>query len=35
MRLWGLIKEAQVMDPIFRIMPFKGEDGDCINQPED
>jgi hypothetical protein len=35
MRLRELIKEAQVMDPSFHIMPLEGEGGDCINQPED
>jgi hypothetical protein len=35
MRLRELSKEAQVMDPSFRIMPLEGKGGDCINQPED
>jgi hypothetical protein len=35
MRLREFVKEAQVMDPIFRIMPLEGEGGNCINQPED
>jgi hypothetical protein len=35
MRLRELIKEAQVMDPIFLIMPLEGEGGDFMNQPED
>jgi hypothetical protein len=35
MRLREFIKEVQVMDPSFRIMPLEGEVGDCINQPED
>jgi hypothetical protein len=35
MRLREFIKEAQVMDPSFRIMPLEGDGGDCINQPED
>jgi hypothetical protein len=35
MRLRELIKEAQVMDPSFRIMPLEWEGGDCINKPED
>jgi hypothetical protein len=35
MLLREFIKEAQVMDPIFQIMPLEGEGGDCINQPKD
>jgi hypothetical protein len=35
MQLREFIKEAQVMDPSFRIMQLEGEGGDCINQPED
>jgi hypothetical protein len=35
MVLQEFIKEAQVMDPSFRIMPLEGDGGDCINQPED
>jgi hypothetical protein len=35
MRLREFIKEAQVIDPSFRIMPLEWEGGDCINQPED
>jgi hypothetical protein len=34
-RLRESIKEAQVMDPSFQIMPLEREGGDCINQPED
>jgi hypothetical protein len=34
-RLREFIKESQVMDPSFRIMPLEREGGDCINQPED
>jgi hypothetical protein len=35
MRLREFIKEAQVIDLGFIIMPLEGEGGDCINQPED
>jgi hypothetical protein len=35
MRLREFIKEAQVMDPSFCIMPLEGEGGYCINQSED
>jgi hypothetical protein len=34
-RLREFIKEAQMMDVSFRVMPLEGEGGDCINQPED
>jgi hypothetical protein len=33
-RLREFVKEAQVMDPSFRIIPLEGEGGGCINQPE-
>jgi hypothetical protein len=35
MRLREFIKEAQLMDPSFRIMPLEGEGGECINHTED
>jgi hypothetical protein len=35
MRLREFIKEAQVMDPSFRIMPLEGAGGECINQAKD